>query len=455
LRRCRCSVPRLLLAALLVVAWAALLPRDGLARSSASEPSSPAADIRSQNGNDRDTGEALRDVLAVGAALLLLTGGLVGGLALWYVRGRDPHMGLVADILPEPPDDLPPGAAGTLLDERADHCDVVATLVDLGHRSILSITEVPVGPDGRRGGRDFTVVLARTGAALAPFEAELLRVLFGRDPVRGAATSLGAVKDRFDRAQPVIKRRLYGELVRHRYFRRSPDDTRRRYRRLGWWVTGIALIGGVVATVTVGGLVWLPAVVLAGEGAVMARMARAMPRKTRRGAEAAARWAAFRRYLADLARYDQAKVQTARTAFDRYLPYAVAFGLDRDFVRAFANVEVPAPSWYHRVRGGRVGGGDVHLDPAFDIDVDPGTGLEIAHLATLVGEASGGWPGMPDLPLPGVPDLSGFSGMPDVPSVSLQGLSDVSGETLGAVSDGFLGLLDAAGSIFEAFDLDL
>ncbi len=36
----------------------------------------------------------------------------------WYRRGRDKPVGLVADYLPEPPSDLPPGMVGTMLDER-------------------------------------------------------------------------------------------------------------------------------------------------------------------------------------------------------------------------------------------------------------------------------------------------------------------------------------------------
>ena len=73
--------------------------------------------------------------------LLFLLGGPAALYLLWYRLGRDKPVDMVADYLPEPPDDLAPGIAGTLLDEQADMRDIIATLVDLAQRKIISITE--------------------------------------------------------------------------------------------------------------------------------------------------------------------------------------------------------------------------------------------------------------------------------------------------------------------------
>jgi hypothetical protein len=64
-------------------------------------------------------------------ALALLLGGPALVYLMWYKYGRDKPVQRVADYLPEPPDDLPPGLAGTLLDESADMQDIIATIVDL------------------------------------------------------------------------------------------------------------------------------------------------------------------------------------------------------------------------------------------------------------------------------------------------------------------------------------
>ncbi len=52
---------------------------------------------------------------------------------------------------------------------------------------------------------------------------------------------------------------------------------------------------------------------------------------------------------------------------------------------------------------------------------------------------------MPDIDMPSMPDLSG---------VDLQGVSDAAGGGLQGLSDEFSGLLDLAGSIFDAINND-
>ncbi|HYI25417.1 MAG TPA: DUF2207 domain-containing protein, partial [Thermomicrobiales bacterium] len=51
------------------------------------------------------------------AGLIAVFGGTVAVLGLWFTKGRDPGIGLVAEYTETPPDDLRPGAVGTLLDE--------------------------------------------------------------------------------------------------------------------------------------------------------------------------------------------------------------------------------------------------------------------------------------------------------------------------------------------------
>ena len=106
---------------------------------------------------DRASRDALLKLLLAGAALLTLTAGGVGLFGLWYTRGRDPGVGAVASYLSEPPDDLPPGAAGALVDEEVNERDIVATLVDLGRRGVLNIQEEEEGSAFKR--REYTIAL--------------------------------------------------------------------------------------------------------------------------------------------------------------------------------------------------------------------------------------------------------------------------------------------------------
>jgi len=72
----------------------------------------------------------------------------------------------------------------------------------------------------------------------------------------------------------------------------------------------------------------------------------AMGTKTRKGAEEAAKWRAFKEYLHRTEKYVDLKTVTDQ--FDKYLPYAIAFGLDRSWIGKFARVaNAPMPTWYY------------------------------------------------------------------------------------------------------------
>jgi uncharacterized membrane protein len=75
----------------------------------------------------------------------------------------------------------------------------------------------------------------------------------------------------------------------------------------------------------------------------------AMPVKTRKGSEQKAAWLAFKRYLENITKYT--KLEEATDQFDKYLPYAIAFGLDRSWINTFARVNTPIPTWYYPYYG--------------------------------------------------------------------------------------------------------
>src|SRR4030065_539879 len=57
---------------------------------------------------------------------------------VWYTRGRDPEGKGVIAVRYEPPKDLTPAEAGTLMDERADILDITSTVIDLAVRGYIN-----------------------------------------------------------------------------------------------------------------------------------------------------------------------------------------------------------------------------------------------------------------------------------------------------------------------------
>ncbi|HIC93813.1 MAG TPA: DUF2207 domain-containing protein, partial [Anaerolineae bacterium] len=277
--------------------------------------------------------------------LLILVGGPLGLFLLWYTKGRDVPVGLVADYLAEPPSDLPPGVVGTLLDEEADMQDIIATIVDLARRGAIKMVETKErGFLGIGERRNYTFQLLDPDKAERPYEKTLIEELFhGRSEVR-----LSELREKFYSAIPTLREELYEEVVREGFFRASPERTRKVYMILG--IVGLVLSGllgffGLVALSRYSGAVVCPPIGLGITAIALIIFGRFMPRKTREGSTAAAKWRAFKRYLANIEKYTDLK--EAKDIFDKYLPYAIAFGLERSWIRKFASVGAPAPTWYY------------------------------------------------------------------------------------------------------------
>ncbi|WP_287482156.1 DUF2207 domain-containing protein [Caldilinea sp.] len=274
--------------------------------------------------------------------LVLLLGGPALVYLMWYNYGRDKPVTRIADYLPEPPDDLQPGLAGVLLDESADMQDIVATIVDLARRGVISITEVKESGLFRMG-TDFIYRLEKPDAPLAPFEQKLVKAIFGAKKER----KLSELKDKFYTAIPAIKTAMYEALVERGYYRSNPESVRTQFGCLG----GVAMVAAIGLSFLL--MVWLidltPAAICPGIGLFAIAIslliaARFMPRKTDEGAEAAARWKAFKEYLRNLEKYTDVEAQ--KEIWDRWLPYAIAFGIDKAYIRKFEAVNAPAPGWY-------------------------------------------------------------------------------------------------------------
>lgn len=389
-------------------------------------------DDRRQSEAEREERSDLYNLLFLGIAALGTVGGSIGLYGLWYARGRDPYAAEAASFIAEPPDDLPPGAAGVLLDEVANDSDLIATLLDLAHRGILTLEEK--GKSGLFGARDYTLTLVEAPGGLRPFETEMLKAIFGPTLEAGEKTDFSGIKTRFAAASAMIKDRLYDEVVKRGYFDVAPELTRSRWKSVGTTalaitaVGGFLLIGWLASDAPAFWLVFVVALALAG---VVFWMSRHMPRKTLKGAEAASKWNAFKRYLDDIERYEELGQHTE--IFDRYLAYATAFGIENSWVNKFAQVNAPSPGWYGDGEGGGIPGlpGGRRWRG--------GRGPVVVWTGGDQGRPGGGGSG----------GAGGGPGMPNMPD--LQDMSDSASRSLSSSSDGLFGMLESAAEAFSGW----
>jgi len=284
-------------------------------------------------------------LLAALGVLIALAGGLFV-VTRFLSHGRDPESLAVPEYLTEPPSDARPGVVGTLLDEGADMQDIMGTLMDLARRGYLVIEQGETGGlAGLFSGPKFTFHRTEKPATdLLDFEEGLLRGIFprGRD-----TTDLADLKAKFYTHIPAIKHQLYGQLVQRGYFTRSPETTRQIWT---WGGIAVVVVAGVLfwlglaAASTVSWACAVPPVGLGIAGLAAAIAGHSMPAKTQQGAQEAARWRAFRTYLRHVERYTD--LEAAAAKFEDYIGYAVAFGMEQQWIRQLSPVLTAMPTWY-------------------------------------------------------------------------------------------------------------
>lgn len=386
---------------------------------------------RQQEQEDKN---AVAGTVYLGAGLLIAIGGTLFVALRWYTTGRDPKIGLVAEIISEPPDDLHPGAAGTLIDEKTDTRDVVATLVDLGRRGIIHIDDgrKEGGFAGFGGNTVYDIKLLSLDEQMEPYERQLLEVIFPGELEVGKTTAMHKANERMVRHASKIHSGFYEEVVEHGYFEKRPDKVRTRYSLMGVFAPIIAVVVWFLMSAMYGGesgFLWFMAFAAAFVFFIGMAVSQAMVRKTMKGTEAAAKWNAFKRYLEDIDK--RVDLEESQEIFERYLPYAVAFGIEGSWVTKFERAGASTPDWFGAggpviiPMGGGFGGGGRDYDDR---------------------HRSGGWV-FGDGSFSGGADRDSGGGgwsMPD-----LQGTSDSAGRGLAGASGSLLGMLGTAAKVLS------
>ena len=276
--------------------------------------------------------------------------GLAAAMFLFH-RGRDRPAAPGRQTLPggveyRPPDDLRPAQLRSLLTERVDKVSLSATLVDLAVRGYVRIEEVE--DSKRRRKPDWLIRRQpdRSSKGLLKFEKEVLKGLFkgGRSQVRVSELGRGAFYQHYQ----AVHNLLYTDLVRRRFYARSPRTVRRVATMVALLVLSASFAGMVLvfaADLNLGLLVApLPII-----GLLLLIGARHAPRRTPTGTAMYRRAAGFREFIRT-AEADRMAFAEREQIFADYLPYAMAFDCVERWVEVFARLGVSpqtaAGDWY-------------------------------------------------------------------------------------------------------------
>jgi hypothetical protein len=277
---------------------------------------------------------------------------LVFALTFWHWTrvGRDPKR-LPVVVQYEPADGLTPAEAGTLLDGSADMRDITATVVNLAVRGYLRIEERNdehlLGLIKKRE-YVFHRLDAPAGAPRLPLHEEL--VLGGILPAGSEERKLSELEDEFYAHLPGIRESIFRRLVERGLYRARPDQVQTRWA-MGAVVLGMGVMSVGVAIAARVNLTPVPFGVAAVVSAIIVLIfSRIMPARTVPGARAQERVLGFEEFLRRVEEPAFARMRTPEM-FEKFLPYAMAFQVERKWARAFEAICRQPPSWYVGVDG--------------------------------------------------------------------------------------------------------
>lgn len=282
--------------------------------------------------------------LASNWPLFIPIGVFAGVFTLWYQVGRDPRR-LPVVVQYEPPAALTPAEAGTLVDESADMRDISATMVDLavrGHMKIEERDEEVLFGLWKKKEFVFHKLDGPVSPPLEPHERDVLSGIFGAS----REVKLSDLEDEFYRHLPGIRSSIFNRLVSRGIYRARPDTMK------GRWVVWGLLVGLLVAVGggTLGAKFNLTPVpfVVAGvlSGLIVLSFGRIMPARTVTGARTLEKVLGFEEFMrrVDGERFE--RVVKTPEMFEKFLPFAMAFKLERRWARAFQGIYRDPPTWY-------------------------------------------------------------------------------------------------------------
>lgn len=270
-------------------------------------------------------------------------------LCLWYARGRDPRVGAIA-VQYEPPPGLTPGEAGALVDDQAGIRDITATLVDLAVRGFIVIEEKETSHlMGLYSNKEYIFHLNKKPAEWAgakSHELLLLSGIFG-DPVVGMRdeVALSELQNRFYKNLPGIRRAIFESLVQHGYFAYRPDIVRQVYLGIGGFLGCLLYAGGVGLAQRTGMQPLSFFVAAISTALIICGFGWFMPTRTMEGVRALHNTLGFEDFLSHVEADHLARTPQTPANFEKYLPFAMALGVEKKWVSAFDGM-LSQPAWY-------------------------------------------------------------------------------------------------------------
>ncbi len=275
------------------------------------------------------------------------------GLAVFlyrYLFANKTHASIIAQY--EPYEDFKPMYTGLLFDGRIDSRDITASIVYLAEQGFFKIKHV-----GRKKfffieTDDYEIALKRPYDEIEnEFQKNIFTLIFDSSSTVGETIVLSELAKNTSRQKENYK------LVNSLKSAAEKDLVAQGFFEYGWrkqlktlasllvvilgllWVT--SLLGAAMdSAIAIGAITFFVSLIL---------LVVSYRRRTRKGYEALDYLKGFKEFLSvtDKERFKFHNApQKSPEQFMTYLPYAIAFGVEKEWAEAFKDITIPEPDWY-------------------------------------------------------------------------------------------------------------
>ncbi len=294
--------------------------------------------------------EHKRDLIFALASLILASFASV----IWWRNGKD-YKGrgvLIAEY--KPPKGVDPLRAGMLQDYRLDGRDVTAEIINLAVKKYITINEELQKKAIFFNSKKYSLELKITDTSkLSEYEDRLIRALFSTFSV-GSKLELGEYNPELSKAVVKISDDLGATMASEGYYEKNPK------KFVGGKMGGLVFLSIVLTflafflSAPIGGFIGLISIL------VISMLITLMPRRSRLGVSAHESLKGLKYYIEVAekdrirklqsagAKYAKSAHEPTKTVelFEKLLPYAIIFGVERSWAKQFKDIYTTQPEWY-------------------------------------------------------------------------------------------------------------
>jgi uncharacterized membrane protein len=266
---------------------------------------------------------------------------------LWWMKGRDPDPGMSVAPMYEPPEKMGPAEVGTLIDGSVDPRDITSVLVDLAVRGYVKIVETQ-HKGFLSSTKDYEFHLLKDPSQwndLTDYERAMLQQVFAG----GQVTLLSSMRNHFYTALPMIKSEIMSALKSKGMYTVDPDSAK------GYWGLGLLMVALPYVALQVLGfadfLSSVPIAIVCGliALAIIIIIGKQLTATSIKGARTRVQIQGFQEFM-NRVDADRLKRMPPDT-FEKFLPYAMALGVEHHWAKAFEGIIQNPPTWYQSSDG--------------------------------------------------------------------------------------------------------